>query len=202
LDAVTPAGFSRVPDLIARWDKSFGWGSASVRALSHEHRINDGAGVTASKRGWGVASTAFVKMRDAKDFASIGFTYGKGIGRYFNYIEGASYDAATGDILLEKALGIVAGYQYKHSDTLRANFVLGWQKNYDNEYTAFARANGLDSGQFGINRSVYQAHIGFIYNPIKNVDFGAEYVFGQRRTLADEKGDLSRLNLSAKYYFN
>lgn len=198
----TPAGFSRVPDLIARWDKGFGWGSASVRALSHEHRVNDGAGVTASKRGWGVASTAFVKMRDAKDFASIGFTYGKGIGRYFNYIEGASYDTATGNILLEKALGIVAGYQYKHSDTFRANFVLGWQKNYDNEYTTFARANGLDSGQFGINRSVYQAHIGFIYNPIKNVDFGAEYVFGQRRTLADEKGDLSRLNLSAKYYFN
>lgn len=198
----TPAGFSRVPDFIARWDKGFGWGAMSVRALSHEHRINDGAGASASRRGWGVASTALVKMRDAKDFASFGVTYGKGIGRYFNYIEGASYDAATNDILLEKALGIVVGYQYKASDSLRANFVLGWQKNYDNAYTAFARANGLDSGQFGINRRVYQAHLGFIYNPIKNVDFGAEYVLGRRQTLAGERGDLSRVNLSAKYYFN
>jgi len=96
----------------------------------------------------------------------------------------------------------VLGYQYKASDTFRANFVLGAQRNYDNAYTAFARANGLDSGQYGINRSVYQGHMGFIYNPIKLVDFGAEYIFGQRETLVGEKGDLSRVNLSAKYYFN
>lgn len=94
------------------------------------------------------------------------------------------------------------GYQYKHSDSLRANFVLGWQKNHEDEYTAFARANGLDTGQFGVNRRVYQAHLGFIYNPVENVDFGAEYVLGQRQTLSGQKGDLSRVNLSAKYYFN
>ena len=99
-------------------------------------------------------------------------------------------------------LGLVAGYQYKASDTWRANFVLGAQRNYDNAYTAFARTNGLDVGQYGINRSIYQAHVGFIYNPSKSVDFGAEYIFGQRETLAGQKGDLSRVNLSAKYYFN
>lgn len=193
-------GFSKVPDLIGRWDKGFGWGSMSVRGVSHELRVNDGAGLAVSKRGYGLASTAFVKMRDAKDFASVAVTYGKGIGRYFNGIEGAAFDGA--DILLEKALGVVVGYQYKASDVLRANFVLGWQRNYDNAYTEFARTNGLDVGQYGINRRIYQAHLGFIYNPIKNVDFGAEYIFGQRETLAGEKGDLSRLNLSAKYYFN
>ena len=195
-------GSSRIPDLIGRWDKSFDWGSMSVRGLTHELRIDDGAGVTASKRGYGLASTAFVKMRDAKDFLSLAVTYGDGIGRYFNYIEGAAYDATSKNILLEKALGVVLGYQYKASDTFRANFVLGAQRNYDNAYTAFARANGLDSGQYGINRSVYQGHMGFIYNPIKLVDFGAEYIFGQRETLVGEKGDLSRVNLSAKYYFN
>jgi opacity protein-like surface antigen len=141
-------------------------------------------------------------MRDAKDFLSLALTYGDGIGRYFNYVEGAAFDASSNSILLEKVLGIVVGYQYKASDTFRANFVLGAQRNYDNEYTAFARANGLDSGQYGINRSVYQAHLGFIYNPIKNVDMGAEYIFGQRETLSGEKGDMSRVNLSGKYYFN
>lgn len=201
----TPAGFSRVPDFVARWDKGFGWGAMSLRGLSHDLRVNGdiaGTNVKASRRGWGLAATALVKTREAKDFASFGLTYGKGIGRYLNYIEGASYDPATNDILLEKALGVVVGYQYKASDSLRVNAVLGWQKNYDNAYTAFARANGLDSGQFGVNRRVHQAHLGFIYNPIKNVDLGAEYVFGQRQTLSGEKGDLSRLNLSAKYNFN
>ena len=99
-------------------------------------------------------------------------------------------------------LAIRGGTVITASDTFRANFVLGAQRNYDNAYTAFARANGLDSGQYGINRSVYQGHMGFIYNPIKLVDFGAEYIFGQRETLVGEKGDLSRVNLSAKYYFN
>ena len=193
-------GFSKAPDLIGRWDKSFGWGAMCVRGVSHELRVNDGAGFEVSKRGYGLASTAFLKMRDAKDFLSLAVTYGEGIGRYFNGIEGAAFDGSN--VLLEKALGLVVGYQYKASDTLRANFVWGAQRNYDNEYTEFARANGLDVGQWGINRRIYQAHLGFIYNPIKNVDFGAEYIFGQRETLAGEKGDLSRVNLSAKYYFN
>lgn len=203
----TTQGLAKMPDLIGRWDKSFGWGSMSVRGVSHELRVNDGAGLEVSKRGYGLASTAFIKMRDGKDFASVGLTYGEGIGRYFYGIEGAAFDGTN--ILLEKALGIAVGYQYKASDRLRANFVFGAQRSYDNAYTAFARANGLDSsvgaggmGQFAINRSAYQAHLGFIYNPIKNVDFGAEYIFGQRETLAGEKGDLSRVNLSAKYYFN
>ncbi len=195
-------GFSKAPDLIGRWDKGFDWGSMSVRAVSQQFVVNDGAGLEVSKRGYGLASTAFIKTRDAKDFLSLAVTYGQGIGRYFNGVEGAAYDAGTNSILLEKVLGIVVGYQYKASDTLRANFVLGAQRNYDNEYTAFAQANGLDSGQYGINRRIYQAHVGFIYNPIKNVDLGAEYIFGQRETLSGEKGDMSRVNLSGKYYFN
>jgi hypothetical protein len=204
---VTTAGFSRVPDFVARWDKSFGWGAMSVRGVTHELRVNDGATVNTSRRGYGIGTTALVKMRDAKDFASFALTYGNGIGRYFNYIEGAAFDPIANNILREKELGVVVGYQYKASDSFRTNFVLGWQRNYDNAYTAFARANGLDTaagalGQFAINRRIYQAHLGFIYNPIKNVDFGAEYIFGQRKTLAGEKGDLSRVDLSAKYYFN
>ncbi len=193
-------GFSKLPDLIGRWDKSFDWGSMSVRGVSQEFRVNDGSGMEVAKRGYGLGTTAFVKMRDAKDFLSLALTYGEGIGRYFNGVEGAAFDGNS--ILLERVLGVVVGYQYKASDTLRANFVLGAQRNYDNDYTAFARANGLDVGQYGINRRIYQAHVGFIYNPIKNVDLGAEYIFGQRETLAGEKGDMSRVNLSGKYYFN
>ncbi len=197
----TPAGFSRVPDLVGRWDKSFGWGSASARIVSHEHRVKDMAGGSASKRGLGVAATAFVKVRGS-DFLSAGVTAGKGIGRYFNYIEGAFYDEASNQILLERALGAVLGYQYKASDTFRVNAVLGVQKNFDNDYTRFAVANGLDSGRFGVNRKVWQSHLGFIWNPLKPVDIGVEWVLGRRETLAGERGDMNRLNISAKYNFN
>lgn len=198
---VTTAGFSRVPDLVGRWDRGFDWGAMSVRAVSHEHRIDDGATVSQSRRGWGVATSGLYKTV-GNDFMTWAVTAGTGIGRYFNYIEGAFYDAANDRILMEKAAGVVLGYQHKPSETLRYNFALGYQKNFNNEYTDFARANGLDSGRFGINRKVWQAHLGFIWNPVKGVDIGTEYIFGRRTTLAGEDGDMSRINFSAKYNFN
>lgn len=199
--AATPNGFSRVPDLIGRWDKSFNWGAMSVRGVTHEHRLDDGAGVSLSRRGYGLAASGLVKTVGA-DFLTWAVTGGNGIGRYFNYIEGAFHDAANNKILMEKALGVVVGYQHKQSDTLRFNGSIGLQKNYSNDYTDFARANGLDSGRFGINEKIWQAHLGFIWNPVKGVDIGTEYIFGRRTTLANENGDMSRINFSAKYNFN
>lgn len=198
---VTTKGFSRVPDLVLRWDKGFTWGGMSVRGVTHELRVKDGAGISQSSMGYGVAASALIKTVD-NDFLTAGITYGTGIGRYFNYIEGAFYDDTNNRILKEKAIGVVLGYQIKPSTTLRYNLAFGWQRNYDNQYTDFARANGLDSGRFGINRSVWQGHVGFIWNPVKGVDIGTEYVFGKRKTLAGEKGEMSRLDFSAKYYFN
>lgn len=194
-------GFSRVPDLVARFDKSFDWGGMSLRAVSLEHRVDDGAAASASRRGYGLAASGLVKTVGS-DFMTWAVTGGNGIGRYLNYIEGAFYNSATNKIVMEKAVGVVLGYQHKASDSLRFNGALGYQRNYDNEYTDFARANGLDSGRYGINRNMWQAHLGFFWTPVKNVDLGAEYIAGRRKTLANETGDMSRVNLSAKYYFN
>lgn len=195
-------GFSRVPDLIGRWDKGYDWGAISVRGVSHELRLKDpAAGVSVSRRGYGLAASGLYKTV-GNDFLTWAVTGGTGIGRYFNYIEGAFFDDVNNKIVIEKALGLVVGYQHKPSDTLRFNGSIGYQRDYDNEYTDFARANLLDSGRFGINRQLWQSHLGFIWNPVKGVDLGAEYIYGRRKTLAGETGDLSRVNLSAKYNFN
>ncbi|MFT5535531.1 MAG: hypothetical protein ACI802_003796 [Candidatus Paceibacteria bacterium] len=201
IGSVTTAGFSRVPDLVGRWDKPFDFGAVSFRVVSHEHRVNDGAGINASRRGFGVAASGMVKTV-GEDFLTWNLTGGTGIGRYFNYIEGAFYDPAANRILMEKAVGVVVGYQIKSSPSLRYNMSVGAQKNFNNEYTEFARANALDSGRYGVNESVWQTHLGFIWNPVKNVDIGSEFVYGKRKTLAGEMGDMSRLDFSAKYNFN
>ncbi|HYD79750.1 MAG TPA: DcaP family trimeric outer membrane transporter [Paucimonas sp.] len=197
----TVKGFSRVPDFIARWDKSFDWGTFSLRGLMTEHRIDNGRNVSVSRTGWGLGASAFYKL-DGSDFLTVALTGGTGIGRYFNYVEGAVYDATQNKIHIEKALGAVIGYQHKASDTLRFNASLGWQRNYDNAYTSFVKDSDLDSGQYGVNRRVWQSHLGFIWNPVPGVDFGAEYIFGRRKTLANETGEMSRINFSAKYNFN
>lgn len=216
---VQKSGHSKLPDMVIRFDRAFEWGALSVRGVTQEIGINRDAGKDANykdssgdpiqvgslslkNRGYGLGSTALYKLRGGQDSLSLGVTYGNGIGRYFNYIEGAFLDEANNRLLLEKAAGVVVGYQYKQSDMLRANFVYGWQQNISNEYNKFALANDLGSGQYGINKRLYQAHAGLIYTPVKNVDLGAEYIFGQRTTLKGEKGDLSRVNLMARYTFN
>jgi hypothetical protein len=206
---VQTSGHSKLPDVVVRFDRGFEWGALSLRGVTQEIGINrdgdveNGIGsLSLRKRGYGFGSTALYKLRGGQDSLSLGVTYGNGIGRYFNYIEGAFLDEANNRLLLEKAAGVVVGYQYKQSDMLRANFVYGWQQNISNEYNKFALANDLGSGQYGINKRLYQAHLGMIYTPVKNVDLGAEYIFGQRTTLTGEKGDLSRVNLMARYTFN
>lgn len=205
--------YSKAPDLIARWDRSFDWGSLSLRGVSTEFRLNDGSGINTSRRGSGLAASGMIKTV-GDDFMNWIVTGGTGIGRYFNGINGAGYDATTNHIDLEKALGVVLGYQHKYSDTVRLNFVYGAQKTFDNEYTQWARANGLDSafgtaGNSAINRKVSQLHIGGFWTPVKSanggtapVEIGLEYIYGQRETLAGEKGDMSRINFLARYNLN
>jgi hypothetical protein len=204
--AVMASSLSRMPDAVARWDKGFEWGALSARAVTQELRVVDGQGVSASRRGWGLAGTAFLKTRD-RDFLSLAVTGGDGIGRYLNYIEGALYDASASVIRIERAFGVVAGYQLKWSDALRVNLVYGMTRNLDNEYTDEIQKAGLDSsagplGRFAINRMVQQAHLGPIWTPVKGVDLGIEGIWGNRKTLAGQTGDLLRFNVSAKYYLN
>jgi len=202
------SSLSRVPDAVLRWDKGFQWGSMSVRAMTQELRFDDGAGIKPSARGWGAGSSALIKTI-GRDFITVGVTYGNGIGRYLNYIEGAIYDDVNDKILMERAIGVIAGYQLKANDQWRFNFVYGMTRNFDNDYTDFVKAlapdaNGfrLDSARFGVNRMVQQAHVGFFYSPLKQVDLGFEGIWGFRKTLAGETGDSLRFNFSAKYYIN
>jgi len=193
----TPGGitdnFDRRPDFIARWDMSRDWGSFNVRLLSTEFRIDDGAGLKASRGGWGVGLGAFVKMW-GDDFLTLQYTNGRGLGRYMVSIDGAGFDAANNRILLEEAWGLLGGYQHKFDATLRANLVYAYQRTKQNDYVnEFA---GL-----GNNRRLDQAHANLIWTPIKNVDLGIEYLWGQRKTFDGHKGQMDRLMGSAKFNF-
>ncbi len=196
------SSLSRLPDVVLRWDGSYEWGNVSVRALEQEFRVKDGNGVDATKVGWGGAATAFLKMRGGQDFLSLALTGGEGIGRYLFYVEGAVYDTPANEIRLERAGGIVAGYQFKPTSWVRCNFVYGITRTFDNDYVDVIRANGFDSGRFGINRQVQQAHVGAIFTPFPGVDLGVEGIWGQRKTLAGEHGDVLRYNFLARYYIN
>ncbi len=194
------SSFSSVPDLVLRWDKGFEWGAVSVRGMTQQLKVNDGAGTFATKRGWGAAASGSLKLRDNTDLLTFQVTGGDGIGRYLNYIEGAVYDGQG--ILAEKAVGVVVGYGFHPAGWVRVNAVFGGTMNFDGEYDDAVRVALLDSGRFGVNRWVWQAHLGPIFTVLPGVDLGVEGIWGRRMTLAGEKGEMVRLDFSAKYYFN
>lgn len=208
------ASASEMPDLVVRWDRGFDFGALSLRAMTQELRVKGTVDTTddagnpvvlsrdAKKRGYGVAASGLVKFRGGADFATVGVTFGEGIGRYLNYVEGAVYDPATDEIRLERAIGGYVGYQFKPSDVLRFNFAYGLVHELDNDYTKAARTLGFDSGRFGVNRNVQQAHAGFFVTPVKAVDMGLEGIWANRRTLAGEKGEDFRVNFLTRYYIN
>lgn len=195
------SSLSRIPDVVVRWDKGFDWGALSARAMTQELRFDDGAGREASRRGWGAAASASFKVL-GRDWAALQVTGGDGVGRYLNYIEGAVYDAATDEIRTERAAGVVAGYQLRPADWVRVNLVYGATRNFDGDYTRVVKAAGLDAGRFGVNRSVQQLHAGPIFTPVKGVDLGVEGIWAHRKTLAGERGEDLRMNVSLKYYVN
>ncbi|HET9595641.1 MAG TPA: DcaP family trimeric outer membrane transporter [Anaeromyxobacteraceae bacterium] len=199
---VVATSLSRMPDLVLRWDRGFEWGAVSLRAVTQDLHVSDGAGVEAAARGYGAAASISYKFRDV-DFFALQVTGGHGIGRYLNYVEGAFFDADGRRMLVEDAVGAVAGYQLKATPWVRVNLVYGVTHSFDSDYTDFARANGLTDVRFvATNRWVHQVHFGPIFTPIKAVDMGVEAIWAQRTTVGGTKGDDTRLNFSAKYYIN
>jgi hypothetical protein len=191
---------SRMPDLVLRWDRPYDWGTFSVRGVTQELALKD-TDSTVSARGWGFGSSATVKMF-SDDLLSLNLTGGDGIGRYFNYIEGAGYDATNNKIVRERTVGALVGYQHKFNEEYRMNVAYGYQRSLTNSFTDWARNNGLDSGRYAMNRDVWQLHVGGFWNPTKVIEVGLEAIYGERKTLANEKGDVSRINFLTRYYFN
>ncbi|EXR29533.1 hypothetical protein J694_1495 [Acinetobacter sp. 1281984] len=107
-----------------------------------------------------------------------------------------AYDTAAQDIQLGEFDSAVIGYQRKWNPILRSTFAIGGvQYKDDNTY---ANSNLTNTSY---NKEIYNALVNLIWNPVKNIDLGAEYTYGQRKTFADDKGDYSRINLLAKYNF-
>jgi hypothetical protein len=175
-----PEDGARMPNLVVRFDKSFDWGAVNVRALAHEKRVG-----AASKRGTGFGFGGSYKLtaddllmgqwaRVNGDYDMMYGTFGYGVD------EG-------GNIVFDKVDGAVLGWAHTVSPTLRSNVALGLTRSKGDA--------GFD------NRRLTQLHVGFIYVPVKNVELGAEYIHGTRKTFDGDTGTMSRFDLMGRYSF-
>lgn len=186
-----PESGARVPNIVARVDKSFDWGGVNLRLLAHEKRVD-----SATKRGYGVGVGGSYKLTD-KDllmgqFARVDGDYDMMYGSPGYAVDG------SGNILFDKNDGLVLGWAHTYSEKLRANLALGMNRSRAD--AAFVAANDAFLGT-PTNKRLTQLHIGAIYTPIKNVELGAEYIHGIRKTFDGDKGTMSRFDLMARYSF-
>ena len=182
-----------LPDVTARYVLTRPWGEASVsgivRQLAYE---TTGAGaIDSSTTGWGLSAAAKIKIGE-KDDLRVMLSGGEGIGRYvgLNFANDAVLDA-SGDL---EAIGLIAGFaSYRHvwSPQWRSNLTYSAQ-SVDNDLTLIGVAT---------NKSAQSLRGNLIWTPLPALDLGAELMFGERELESGASGELTRLQIFAKYGF-
>lgn len=184
---------SSLPDLTARYAVSRPWGEASiagiVRQLSYE---TTGVGaVDTSTMGWGLSAAAKVKVGERDDLRVM-VSGGEGIGRYvgLNFANDAVIDA-SGEL---EAIGLIAGLvSYRHVWTPQWRSNLTWSaQTVDNDLSLMGLAT---------NKSAQSLRGNLIWTPLPALDLGAELMVGERELESGASGEMTRLQVFAKYGF-
>ena len=91
---------------------------------------------------------------------------------------------------------ITVGLTHKITPKIRSTLGFGYMKADDNN--TFSQLVHNDETQ---NAELKEGWINLFYNPVKPVNFGLEYMYGERKTFNDKKGIDNRLNFTAIYDF-
>ncbi|MDQ2779655.1 MAG: porin [Pseudomonadota bacterium] len=180
-----PSSGEKVPQLVARLDKTFEYGAFNLRTMTHTKRSP-----TETRRGYGFGVGGSLKLGSkdtlmaqyAQVNGDVDALYGSN-----GYAIADTHSDNSGDITFDRNQGLVLGHAHVFSDRLRSNVALGFNRG----------KTDLGNG----NRTLRQLFANLIYTPIQNVDLGAEWIWGERKTFADQAGGLSRIDLMARYSF-
>ncbi len=213
---------SRMPDITAREVYSDAWGHISASVIGRYFETDNGGGDSgqpknqhASAFGGGFDASGTINVGSLVAFApiisdQIGFNgfYGSGIVRYVS--EGGCFGSAViknfGTTAVrevtEPCWGGFVWYLHNWTDTLRSNAVFGIQRNHPSDTIA------PTTNTFLTDR-IITTHVNLIWSPIKSVNIGAEYMWGEADfrpaavgpTTSQKSGTDNRIQLSAQYIF-
>ncbi|WP_374253135.1 DcaP family trimeric outer membrane transporter [Acinetobacter brisouii] len=222
-DAVTATkGGSQLPALTARYDIATAdkKGLLQVHGMLHQNRVsiattttNAGTNIDETKLGWGVGLGGKYSFTP-NDTVFANYYHIKGDSKYLLYANSAylaGFDSTTLANVTDVAIAeseydtALVGYSHKWSPKWRSTLAAGaiWYKN-SNDYADFAKTYDTKGT---LNKKLYNIIVNSVYSPVKDVDLGVEYTYGQRETFynstatQDNKGDYSRVNLMARYSF-
>jgi DcaP outer membrane protein len=190
---------ARLPDLVGKVDRSFDWGAANVRFMTHEKR-DAASGIHKRGYGWGFGGSLKATDKDLlmMQFARVDGDFDNQYGSN-GYVENNALDTtvpATG-FAFDRNYGLIVGWTHTQNDNWRGTVAYGMNRSVASDEFKL-----LVAGSDGINnKTLEQLHLNVIYTPIKNVDLGAEYIYGRRITYDDQLGTMSRFSLMGRYTF-
>jgi hypothetical protein len=189
---LTTPNAERYPDLIARVNFKPEWGNISFAALGRQIRYTQSAtGLEAGNWGGGLNVAGKINSLGLDTFRFMAHV-GNGAGRYTtttNTFEDAAL-SEQGDLSLIKTFGGMVSYQHWWNKQWRSNLTYGYAAAKQPEFV-----NPL------LNQQVQSVHANLIWSPISQTTLGMEYIFAERELINGQKGELQRIQFSARYSF-
>ena len=187
---------NRVPDAVVRYNVPVDTGSLSLSAIGREIAysdsvLNDGDSSRESAYGYGLAANARLPVGDTGNDVRVKLSGGNAMGRYLglNAFRAAQIEE-DGDVDLIDQFGATVAYHH--------NWNTQWRSNVSGSY---AEADNPSSAADGVAKSYSSAHANLIYSPVENLDLGGELIWGQRENENGVRGELNRVQFSAKLGF-
>lgn len=177
-----------VPDIVARYNGKAGNHSYALSAIGREIAYDDGI-LSESKGGVALNFSGKYVFNNGDDFK---YSIASGnLGRYIalNAFRDGGIDAA-GNLDLTSVTGGYMAYRHKWSDKLRSTIQYA--------YSVADLADGLSSAN---TEKVSNFNLNLIYAPTPKLTFGGAIIQASRELENGADGDLTRLQLTAKYGF-
>ncbi|MDM1334490.1 DcaP-like protein [Acinetobacter pseudolwoffii] len=186
---------SSAPTLTAKLVHNFDdkKGNASARALvevTKDESVND------RKAGWGLAAgTTYQVLEPLKATIDVSYTQGvNGILYGTNANAAFVHDADNRNIEQNEIWAVQTGLTYSILPNLKTSVGYGALfADKDSDYADPINATA--------NKKVQQAWLNLVYSPVKPLEFGVEYVNGERKDFNNEKFKDNRIGLMSKYSF-
>ncbi|MGH7025810.1 DcaP family trimeric outer membrane transporter [Brevundimonas sp.] len=178
------------PDVVGALRLERPWGHAQAAAVTRLVGYREGDR-DESAFGYGLSLSGLFKLGD--DFAMAGFTYGDGVGRYFNDLSGTGYDGLIqpdGDVRTLSAYGGYLAYTRHWSPRWRSSLVGGM--------VVLERDDLLAPTAF---RSSGYGALNLIWAVSPSFSVGVEALYGRHELQNGQDADVTRLQASLKYDF-
>ena len=191
---ITSAGTkSAWPDTVVSLNWQGDWGHLKPALVGRNLRGDDPNGGSDSAIGWGtqLAGNIKVPLLAEKDNFKFQVVYGAGIGSYNN--DGGFDDAlfnSSGDLKTIDSFQGFGAFQHWWTSSLRSTAVFGWV-DVDN------RSEQSDDS---LDRTLYAAG-NLVWSPLKQVDMGFEYLWGERKNKNNDDGTARRIQATTKFKF-